>query len=299
MSEYAESHGRTEAVEALHEVAGTMAETTGRIHAEQTVGRALHWINQPGLIERWHRQLYYGLLQLAGAEEQPGALLNARYYERNARIFAKLTRVAGSGDRVLVVFGAGHSYWLRHFVTEAPGFELVEPNDYLSALGTDSMPAGGSGDDLFIEDLHAGSNEDYNFGMDPIEDSEGSEINLFSNNFADLAHLCADDPNCTADLSDGDNTSIDPQFVNLSECRLDPASPVATAVGFPNAPGMPSTDFDGNPIDPDSPLLGAVGVGSGGGPAAISVPLFSGAGLALLFLLVLLTGGLFWRQRGM
>lgn len=134
VSEYAESHGRTEVVESLHDLAGAMVEMKGRMHAEQTIGRTLHWINQPGLIERWHREFYYGLLQLADGEEQPGALLNARYYERNARIFARLTRVAEAGDRVLIVYGSGHSYWLRHLVEETPGYELVEVNDYLSAL---------------------------------------------------------------------------------------------------------------------------------------------------------------------
>lgn len=118
--------------------------------------------------------------------------------------------------------------------------------------------ADGDGGDLFIEDLHAGSNQNYNFGTDPISDSEGSEVNLFNNNFGDLAHLCEDDSNCTADLSAGDNTSLDPEFANLNECRFFPTSPMATAVGFPNAPGIPPTDFDGNPIDSDNPILGAV-----------------------------------------
>jgi len=121
-------------------------------------------------------------------------------------------------------------------------------------------PDTGSGNDLFIEDLHAGSNRNYNFGMDPITDSEGSEINLFSNNFADIAHLCEDDPNCTSDLSAGSNTSLDPQFSSLDECRLASNSPLNAVVGTPNAPGMPDQDFDGNAIDSNSPILGAVGM---------------------------------------
>lgn len=31
-----------------------------------------------------------------------------------------------------MLFGAGHSYWLRHFVASTPGYQLVEPNDYLT-----------------------------------------------------------------------------------------------------------------------------------------------------------------------
>lgn len=132
--EFAESRGGMATVDSLKELGGAMVEAMGRMHAESTIGQTLLWINRPELIDRAHRQFYYGLLALAEREEQPGALLNARYYERNARIFAKLTSIAEPGERVLVVFGAGHSYWLRHFVEEMPGYELVEPNTYLAGL---------------------------------------------------------------------------------------------------------------------------------------------------------------------
>jgi hypothetical protein len=32
---------------------------------------------------------------------------------------------------VLVVFGSGHAFWLRHFVQNTTGFQLIEPRDYL------------------------------------------------------------------------------------------------------------------------------------------------------------------------
>jgi hypothetical protein len=57
--------------------------------------------------------------------------LNAAWYHRNAKIFAKLTQIARPGDRVLVVFGSGHAFWLRHLAQNTPGFTLVEPNGYL------------------------------------------------------------------------------------------------------------------------------------------------------------------------
>ncbi len=40
-------------------------------------------------------------------------------------------QVAKPGDRILVVFGAGHAYWLRDFVQHTPGFQLAEPTAYL------------------------------------------------------------------------------------------------------------------------------------------------------------------------
>ena len=99
----------------------------------ETLGRFVARFNDPAepMIRDGHGLLYYGMLRMGDVANQPGAELNAAWYERNAKIFAKLLRVAKPGDRVLVVYGAGHSYWLRHFVEEMPGFELVEPSAYL------------------------------------------------------------------------------------------------------------------------------------------------------------------------
>jgi hypothetical protein len=77
--------------------------------------------------------LYYGLLAIGDAERQPGADLNAMWYLRNAKIFAKLVKAAASGDRILVVYGSGHNYWLRHFASSTPGFRSVDPVPYLKA----------------------------------------------------------------------------------------------------------------------------------------------------------------------
>lgn len=76
---------------------------------------------------------YYGLLAFGRGPDQPGAALNAAWYERNARIFARIVQVARPGDRIVVVFGSGHAYWLRHFAETTPGFRYVDPLPYLRA----------------------------------------------------------------------------------------------------------------------------------------------------------------------
>lgn len=43
-----------------------------------------------------------------------------------AKIFAKLPPVAKPGYRIVVVFGAGDGYWLRHFVQTVPGLPAHE-----------------------------------------------------------------------------------------------------------------------------------------------------------------------------
>jgi len=76
---------------------------------------------------------YYQLLRFGQGKDQPGAKLNAAWYERNAVIFANLLRVAKPGDRILMLYGGGHAYWLRHFVGAMPGYRLVDPERYLPA----------------------------------------------------------------------------------------------------------------------------------------------------------------------
>lgn len=76
----------------------------------------------------------YSYLKIGDKNDQAGADLNAMWYLRNAKIFGKLMQVAKPGDRVLVVYGAGHNYWLRHFATETPGYKFVDPVPYLKAV---------------------------------------------------------------------------------------------------------------------------------------------------------------------
>ncbi|MBC7506076.1 MAG: hypothetical protein H7267_10185 [Sandarakinorhabdus sp.] len=75
---------------------------------------------------------YYGMLPIGDRDEQTGADLNAGWYLRNAKIFGKLMQVAKPGDRVLVVYGGGHGYWLRHFASQVPGYRNVDVMPYLA-----------------------------------------------------------------------------------------------------------------------------------------------------------------------
>ncbi len=59
-----------------------------------------------------------------------GADLQARWHKRNMRIFANLEHIAEPGDRILVIFGGGHSAILRELVRESRRMKLVEPLDY-------------------------------------------------------------------------------------------------------------------------------------------------------------------------
>jgi Family of unknown function (DUF5694) len=96
-----------------------------------TVRELLRRQNEPERFEREMKQAYMPMLAVGNTERHPGAELNAMWFLRNAKIFAKLRCIAQTDDRILVVFGAGHAYWLRHFVQLTPEFEMIEPNQYL------------------------------------------------------------------------------------------------------------------------------------------------------------------------
>ncbi|NWG91031.1 MAG: hypothetical protein HXY21_00780 [Parvularculaceae bacterium] len=76
---------------------------------------------------------YYEILKFDVGEAQPAAELNGYWFMRNAKIFSKLIDVTKPGDRVVLVFGAGHKFWLDHLVDETPGFARVDPIEYLQA----------------------------------------------------------------------------------------------------------------------------------------------------------------------
>lgn len=130
--DWADKHGRSGELQAsLAEVQKMTASLEARQKTE-TVGQLLADFNDRSapLGEGGHG-FYMGLLGFGAGADQPGAVLNGRWYTRNAVIFAKLRQTARPGDRIIVVYGAGHSYWLRQLVETTPGFRLVDATDYL------------------------------------------------------------------------------------------------------------------------------------------------------------------------
>jgi hypothetical protein len=127
---WAKAHGEQPALDAVF--AGVKA-ASDRIAAEQasrSIPALLLTYNDPAS-PLAGQDSYYALLRFGDGDAQPGAELNAMWYLRNAKIFAKLINVAKPGDRIVVVYGAGHGYWLRHFAETTPGFRLVDVRPYL------------------------------------------------------------------------------------------------------------------------------------------------------------------------
>lgn len=130
---WAGANGARDRLGAMHGEVGAMVADLERRQATETVGQLLAGINTPERV-RADQGFYARLTGFGAGDEQPGAVLNARWYARNAQIFARLMQVARPGDRIVVVYGSGHNYWLRQMVETTPGFRLVEPGDYLDGV---------------------------------------------------------------------------------------------------------------------------------------------------------------------
>lgn len=128
--EWAKANGAEARLNAMLERAKGEVAQIERWQAEGSIGHVLAKLNRPDRAER-DQGWYYGVFAFGDTDRQPGADLNAMWYLRNAKIFAKLIIVAQPADRVLIVYGSGHNYWLRHFARTTPGYRNVDPTPYL------------------------------------------------------------------------------------------------------------------------------------------------------------------------
>ena len=129
---WATAHGRADDLNAMSSGIQKQLAEFETLQKTETIGRLLHDYNKSdGLMSEGGNGFYMSIMKFGAGADQPGAILNGRWYTRNAVIFSKLLQVAKPGDRIVVVYGSGHSYWLRNLVKQMPGFKLVEATDYL------------------------------------------------------------------------------------------------------------------------------------------------------------------------
>jgi hypothetical protein len=128
---WAAAHGRKEELAAIGaEVDRELAEQS-RALQQGGVAAELRMMNEPARIDAMHSKTYRKLLQYGSGDVQPGADLLTAWYRRNFLICARLAQSVKDGDRVVVLYGAGHARLLRECVEEMPGWKLVEANSFL------------------------------------------------------------------------------------------------------------------------------------------------------------------------
>jgi len=125
---HAEATGQGEALQAMLDKFQGMVADEQQAMRDLPIGEQLLRVNT-GLLSS--ADFYYALSAFDRGEDQPAAELEAYWFMRNAKIFSKLMNVAKPGDRIVIVYGAGHKYWLEHFAEHTPGFAKVDPAPYL------------------------------------------------------------------------------------------------------------------------------------------------------------------------
>lgn len=130
---WAEAHGRKSEIDEMGASVEREMQKQAQALAQHGVGGELRLLNEPATIDGMHGAFYRRILRYGAGEEQPGVNLLTAWYRRNFQLCANLAQTVKPGDRVAVLYGAGHAFLLRQCVQEMPGWKLVEPAGYLPA----------------------------------------------------------------------------------------------------------------------------------------------------------------------
>jgi hypothetical protein len=124
----AQAAGQTRLLDAFQQTIGEV-ETFFARNADGSVRDRLIDANSPEAMD-FHR-MYLWLAQAGTVDDPVGAHQMTAWWGRNMVIFARIAQIAQPGERILVVYGAGHKYLLDQYFDEAPGFAVIDPLDYL------------------------------------------------------------------------------------------------------------------------------------------------------------------------
>ncbi|HEY6578133.1 MAG TPA: DUF5694 domain-containing protein [Rhizomicrobium sp.] len=127
---YAKRHGESDLLAHADALIADEAHQQQNLLQTGSIGRVLRWTNEPERARK-DNSWYDTLLKVGSGAEQPGADLVATWHTRNIHICANIVQLARPGDRVVVIFGAGHEFLLRQCLGELPGYALGNANDFL------------------------------------------------------------------------------------------------------------------------------------------------------------------------
>jgi hypothetical protein len=95
-----------------------------------TIGDMLLRLNSAEWL-RANAESYFRVGLYGTAEDPVGANWDMLWYGRNLAIFNNIVRRTEPGDRVLVIYGAGHGNWLRQLATDSGKYRVEETQRWL------------------------------------------------------------------------------------------------------------------------------------------------------------------------
>lgn len=129
VAKFAEEHNQKKYVDGAFELAKV---EVGKIqdHVDHgTILETLRFLNSPEAVTKGH-SFYMMLAQVGEGDQYPGAKLLGEWYQRNVEIYANIRKVISSpDDRVVVIYGSGHLFWLQRDMIDAGDLKLVQFDD--------------------------------------------------------------------------------------------------------------------------------------------------------------------------
>jgi hypothetical protein len=107
------------------------AQMDSTLHRHKTISEILMLYNSDPFLDRIQKARMR-TLEVGAGENYIGIEPVASIYKRNMRIFANLIDIAEPGDRILVVYGAGHTYFFHRFIEQHADMKLVDVQNYLA-----------------------------------------------------------------------------------------------------------------------------------------------------------------------
>ena len=133
IQDYAKAHGREKELESLMAKVGKTVQDENEFLKSHSVLQMLLRMNSSEAVRRGLAA--YAMFAHFGEEyNYPGARLLTEWSRRNLRIHTHLLNVIEPGDRVLVIFGAGHLGLLRQAVQADPTLKLRTIQEFVSSL---------------------------------------------------------------------------------------------------------------------------------------------------------------------
>ncbi|MEM7052526.1 MAG: DUF5694 domain-containing protein [Acidobacteriota bacterium] len=131
VQESARKHGLSKIMEDGHAKTQAILEQLQELQTRGSVGDLLRAGNDPEMLITLQQGYTDVMARISADEDYIGPDQVSNWFGRNLRIYANVDRLAEPGDRILVIFGAGHAYYLRQFFGESARYELVDVSDYL------------------------------------------------------------------------------------------------------------------------------------------------------------------------
>lgn len=128
---FAKQNDQSYLLEEALNIARSQVERMEQIQSSGSLMDLYRFMNDPEIIRENH-WLYYRLARIGSTTQFPGANYVQHWYGRNLKIYINLTRLVERHDeRILLVIGGGHVWFLRQFAQEDGFFMLEDPGPYL------------------------------------------------------------------------------------------------------------------------------------------------------------------------